>query len=418
MRKPVSLRVRLFGSILIALLIGLGASSFAVWQYIETFEDTLISASLRDRMAEFTAAYARNPLTPPPHSASLRGYAVKSAGADDIPGWLDKLGPGIHEDFPADGKTYYVLRHDIGATRLYLTQNVDVLEQLEAEYARSGVIGLFLAVAIAGAAAWTIARIILGPMLNLAGRISRFDPGQRGIRIGRIAADREVVMIARAFDSYLEELDAFVAREQAFTGDVSHELRTPLATILSAAQLMLTDPALPEDLRPRLQRIERATGHMHELVSAMLFLARRPEAAELKSCDIGQVLQDVVEGYRELAGSRATDLRLAIVTAATVHAPPGMVTSVVGNLVGNAVEHASGGKVEVGLQERTLTVSDDGPGIPDREVSRIFERGYRGRESRGTGLGLALVRRICDHLGWVIEIDSGKGSGTCIRVRF
>lgn len=418
MRKPVGLRFRLFGSILIALLIGLGASAFAVGQYIETFEATLISASLRDRMAEFAAAYAHDPRTPPPHSATLQGYIVSGARPTGTPGWLDELGPGIHEDFPVDGNTYFVLRHDIGSTRLYLTQNVDTLERLEATYTESGFIGVFLAVAIAGVAAWAIARIVLGPMLKLAGRISRFDPGQRGARIGRIAADHEVVMIAGAFDSYLDQLDTFVAREQAFTGDVSHELRTPLATILSAAQLMLTDPTLPEDLRPRLQRIERAAEHMHELVSAMLFLARQPDAAERKLCDIGQILQEVVESHRELAESRSTDLRLAIITADTVHAPPGMVASVVGNLVGNAVEHASGGKVEVGLQERMLTVSDDGPGIPGREVSRIFERGYRGRKSRGTGLGLALVRRICDHLGWGIEIDSGKGSGTCIRVRF
>lgn len=418
MGEPVGLRFRLFGSILIALLIGLGASVFAVWQFIETFEDTLISASLRDRMAEFAAAYTEDPRIPPPRSATLHGYIAPGAQATEIPRWLDELGPGIHEDFPADGKAYYVLRHDIGATRLYLTQDVDALEQLEATYAESSFVGLLLAVAIAGIAAWAIARIVLGPLLNLAGRISRFDPGQRGARIGRLAADREVIMIAGAFDAYLDQLDAFVAREQAFTGDVSHELRTPLATILSATQLMLTDPALPDDLRPRLQRVERAAEHMHELISAMLFLARQPDAAERKPCDIGQILRDIVESYRELAESRSTDLRLAAVTTDTVHAPPGMLTSVVGNLVGNAVEHASGGRVEVSLQGRMLTVSDDGPGIPGREVTRIFERGYRGRKSRGTGLGLALVRRICDHLGWIIEIDSSRGSGTCIRVRF
>lgn len=418
MGEPVGLRFRLFGSILIALLIGLGASVFAVWQFIETFEDTLISASLRDRMAEFAAAYTEDPRISPPRSAALHGYIAPGAQATGIPRWLDELGPGIHEDFPADGKTYFVLRHDIGATRLYLTQDVDALEQLEATYAESSFVGLLLAVAIAGIAAWAIARIVLGPLLNLAGRISRFDPGQRGARIGRLAADREVIMIAGAFDAYLDQLDAFVAREQAFTGDVSHELRTPLATILSATQLMLTDPALPDDLRPRLQRVERAAEHMHELISAMLFLARQPDAAERKPCDIGQILRDIVESYRELAESGSTDLRLAVITTDTVHAPPGMLTSVVGNLVGNAVEHASGGRVEVSLQGRMLTVSDDGPGIPGREVTRIFERGYRGRKSRGTGLGLALVRRICDHLGWIIEIDSSRGSGTCIRVRF
>lgn len=418
MPEPVGLRFRLFVGILIVLLIVSSISAVTIWRFIEALEVTLIEGALQDRMGEFVAAYIRNPEVPPPHSSALRGFVTDGAASAPIPGWLEKLEPGMHEDIRGDGDIYYVLRHDVGAARLYLIQNIDALERLEAEAVRSYVIGLMLALTIAAAATWVVARIVLGPMLGLALRISRLDAGQRGVRIGRVAGDREVALIARAFDSYLEQLDAFVAREQAFTGDVSHELRTPLATILSAVQLILTDTALPSEIRLRLQRIERAAQHMRELVTAMLFLARQPEVAERQVCDIGQILEDVVQGYRELAEARALDLRLTVVAPHAAQAPYGMVTSVVGNLLGNAVEHTSGGMIDVRLEGRTLTVSDDGPGIPGQDVARIFERGYRGINSRGSGLGLALVRRICDHLGWAVEIDSREGRGTCIRVRF
>ncbi len=417
MYKPVGLRARLFGGILIVLLIAVSASAVTIWQFIEALEVTLVEGALRDRMAEFAAAYTLDHATPPPHSSALRGFVADSPDSADLPRWLGPLGQGMHEDVTAGDDTYYVLRQDVGTTRLYLTQNIDALEHHEAEVVQSGIVGLILAVMLAGVAALAVARIVLGPMFDLAQRVSRLGPGERGVRIGRVGADREVAMIAGAFDAYLEQLDAFVMREQAFTGDVSHELRTPLATILSAVQLMLSDATLSTDQRLRLQRIERAAEHMRELSSAMLFLARQPEVAERQLCDIGQILEDVVQSYRDLADGRALDLRLTVLIPDAVFAPHGMVTSVVGNLVGNAVEHASGG-VDVHLEGRTLTVSDDGPGIPGNDMSRIFERGYRGSNSRGSGLGLALVRRICDHLGWAVDVESREGRGTRIRICF
>lgn len=418
MNRPVGLRARLFGGILIVLLVAMSVSAVTMSRFIEALEVTLIENAMRDRMAEFAAAYADDPRTPWPHSSALRGFVGEGTDLADLPLWLAALGPGMHEDVAAGGNSYYVLRQDIGITRLYLVQNIDDLERLEVEVVESGIIGLILSVVLASTAAWAVARIVLGPMLALAQRVSRLGAGERGVRIGTVGGDREVAMIAGAVDAYLEQIDALVAREQAFTGDVSHELRTPLATILSAVQIMRSDTTLSVDQRLRLQRIERAAEHMRELSSAMLFLARQPEAAERQMCDIGQIVDDVVQGYRELADGRSLKLRLTVLDPVMVFASHGMVISVVGNLVGNAVEYTSGGVVDVRLDGRTLTVSDDGPGISGSDVSKIFDRGYRGSNSRGSGLGLNLVRRICDHLGWTVDVEPREGGGTRILVCF
>lgn len=418
MRSPKGLRSRLFGGLLIVLLMTAGIVAYAVWQFIETLEVAVIERGLRERMEEFIAAYQANPANPPPRSSSLRGYLGRPGVAAAVPDWLDVLGPGMHDDIAGDGGYYYVLRQDVDGARFYLTQNIDPLAKLETLFLQSSLASLLLGVLLAAAATWVVARIVLGPMVDLANRVTVLDPGQRGVRIGEVHADREVMMIARSFDRYLEQLDAFVAREQAFTGDVSHELRTPLATIVGAVHLLLEDPGVACEARERLLRIERAAGHMHELTTAMLLLARDPANAEREAFPLGPLVQDVVKGYEPLACARGLDLRLAINAPAAVKAPHGMVRSVIGNIVGNAVEHAGSGVIEVQLDGREFRVRDEGPGIPQGETARVFERGYRGAASRGAGLGLALVKRICDHLGWAVDIDSASGKGTRITVRF
>lgn len=419
MPSPRGLRARLFGGLLVVLLVAVGSVAYAVWHFIETLEVAVIERGLRERMEEFVAAYRANPADPPPRLSSLRGYLGRAGAADPMPDWLEVLGPGMHDDIAdGGGGYYYVLRQDVDGVRFYLTQNIDPLAKLEALFLQSSLASLVLGMLLAAAATWVVARMVLGPMVELANRVAVLDPGQRGVRIGEMHADREVMMIARSFDRYLEQLDAFVAREQAFTGDVSHELRTPLSIIVGAVQLLLEDPGVTGEAHERLLRIERAAGHMRELTTAMLLLARDPVNAERVASPLGPLVQEVVKGYEPLAGARGLDLRLTINAPGTIPAPHGMATSVIGNIVGNAVEHAGGGVIDVRLDGRELRVCDEGPGIPQGEVVRVFERGYRGAGSRGAGLGLALVRRICDHLGWAVDIDSTSGKGTRITVHF
>jgi signal transduction histidine kinase len=419
MRSPRGLRARLFGGFLAVLLVTVGSVAYTVWQFIEALEVAVIEQGLRERMEEFVAAYRANPADPPPRLSSLRGYLGRAGVAQPIPDWLEVLGPGMHDDIAdGGGGYYYVLRQDEDGVRFYLTQNIDPLAKLEAIFLQSSLASVVLGMLLAAAATWVVARMVLGPMVELANRVAVLDPGQRGVRIGEMHADREVMMIARSFDRYLEQLDAFVAREQAFTGDVSHELRTPLSIIVGAVQLLLEDPGMTGEAHERLLRIERAAGHMRELTTAMLLLARDPVNAGREASPLGPLVQEVVKGYEPLAGARGLDLRLAITAPATIAAPHGMATSVIGNIVGNAVEHAGSGVIDVRLDGRELRVCDEGPGIPQGEVVRVFERGYRGAGSRGAGLGLALVRRICDHLGWAVDIDSTLGKGTRITVRF
>ena len=117
-------------------------------------------------------------------------------------------------------------------------------------------------------------------------------------------------------------------------------------------------------------------------------------------------------------GAAAKSLQVVVaLEPVAVNGAPVMVACVVNNLLLNAVNFTQSGAINVRLTPSELIVRDTGIGIPPQDLSRIFERRYRGTQSRGLGLGLYLVSRICQRLGWVIETESAEGLGTTFRVR-
>jgi signal transduction histidine kinase len=224
-----------------------------------------------------------------------------------------------------------------------------------------------------------------------------------------------VGVIAAAFDDYMDRLDSVVEREQAFTEDASHELRTPLAIIASAAELLAEEPELAPAARERVQRIRRACGQMQSLIEALLFLARGESGDAAQPCAMDQVVREAVEVVAAGAASKSLQLNVAVEPVVVVGAPV-MVACVVNNLLLNAVNFTQAGTIDITLTPTEFTVRDTGIGIPPKDLSRIFERRYRGAQSRGLGLGLYLVSRICQRLGWLIETSSAEGRGTTFRV--
>jgi signal transduction histidine kinase len=253
------------------------------------------------------------------------------------------------------------------------------------------------------------------PVTELANDVTRLDPSRRNERLGKRFSEREVGVIAAALDDYMERLDRVLEREQAFTEDASHELRTPLAVIASAAELLMEEPALSATARERVQRIRRATGQMQSLIEALLFLARGESTESGQPCALDQIVKESAELVGAQAATKSLQLQVSV-EPVTVTGSPVMVACIVNNLLLNAVNFTQEGRIEVRLTPTELTVSDTGIGIPPQDLSRIFERRYRGAQSRGLGLGLYLVSRICRRLGWRIETHSAEGAGTTFRV--
>jgi signal transduction histidine kinase len=157
---------------------------------------------------------------------------------------------------------------------------------------------------------------------------------------------------------------------------------------------------------------------MNGLIEALLFLAREDDRATATTCSLDEVLRAAVDTHRETAANAALELHCEIVAPQAVGASAVMANAVVGNLIANAIQHAEHGRIDVRLESGRLSVQDTGKGITPEELARVFDFRYRGPGSRGMGLGLYLVKRICDRLGWQIQASSAPGAGTRFEVVF
>ena len=219
----------------------------------------------------------------------------------------------------------------------------------------------------------------------------------------------------------------YEALRTAFTASVSHELRTPLARL----QALLDSAELPgADLQGLLRRARDEVSEMTELVDDVLFLSELEQGREVVSLgdtEAAPVLRDLVAELSERAELGGLSLELRIEDE-EIHVPlrRRMLRLVAENLLENSLRYAGEGAACIVTLARegdavVLDVSDDGAGVPDDDVPRLFERFFRSdraRTTRGTGLGLAIVKHVVESAGGSVEARGGQGRGLDIRCAF
>lgn len=240
--------------------------------------------------------------------------------------------------------------------------------------------------------------------------------------------DAGTIVISR--DVTTEEL-ALRARED-LVASVSHELRTPLTSIIGYLDLALDDDSLAPTARRSLEVAERNASRLLELVSDILTAsAESRQGVDLsvnpEMCDLSDVVMASIEAVIPPAGERRITIDASGVEPAPAFADPHRIRQVMDNLLSNAVKYNDdGGHIEVGLTSDGLhawiVVRDDGPGISEQELPRLFERFFRSDAVRkttthGSGLGLAITRDIVRASGGEITVQTRSGEGATFIVR-
>lgn len=421
MRRRHSLRFRVA-----AAFAGLGAClsllfAVGIWLAAHDVAQRLLDQTLKAELDDFMARRIRNPSSLPPDTASLRGYVVPMnrgrADAAEVPAALRSLAPGQHE-IVIGGMPFRVSVADHPGERHIFLFNEERQRAREQRFLGYLVAGALLMTVLAAAGGLWLAGRVIAPVRELARAVAQ-APAENPPRL--TAEDQphdELGELTRSFDRYLSRLSAFIERERTFAADASHELRTPLAVIGGAAEVLAEDPTLSEAQAGRVARIERAASEMSALITALLLLAREESVPVEERCDCALLVRQVVDRYHQLARQRRNRLELTVEAAVSLDVAPALFSIVVANLVRNAVGHTEGGRVGVHLHVDRLVVADTGIGISSEEIGRVFQRYYRGAASGGTGIGLSLVKRICDREGWQIELESYEGGGTTAVLRF
>lgn len=243
-------------------------------------------------------------------------------------------------------------------------------------------------------------------------------------------APNEVQPLIRAMNDLLARLSAALAAQQRFIADAAHQLRTPLAGIKTQTELALRN-SQSDEVHTTLSQLHTASEQTTRLINQLLALARAEPGARrehaIERLDIARLARDTATEWVPRALERNIDLGFEGPDAAVdIEGNAFLLKEMLNNLLDNGIRYTQpGGQVTARVvpdgRQVALSVEDTGPGIPERERERVFERFYRvlGTGTEGCGLGLAIVREIALSHGAEIALDAGPvGTGTTVKVSF
>ena len=291
------------------------------------------------------------------------------------------------QDITIDDRTFRVDGGQVGDDWAVVAQSLDGVSQ-----ARSNIIQ---------------AELLIGPVLLLV------------VFLGALAIGRRVA----------EPVEAARRRQMDFTANASHELRTPLAVIQAQSSLALAQPRGVEWYQGAFQQVNRESQRMRHLVDDLLWLARLDAAADTQTpaepVDLGVLAAQSADRFRAVAESRGQALDVQVpADAIAIEAPQEWIDRLLGVLIDNACRYTpEGGRVSVRVEEdgsrARLAVEDSGPGIPNQERERIFDRFHRASaEPGGSGLGLAIADAVVRATGGRWDLEQSTLGGASMSVHW
>jgi len=413
-RNSLRFKVALFFSVLtIALLL---AQALGVRTLAEAQEERLITALIRDDMMNVLKNYEANASLLPPFDVRMNGYV---SGGDHqgiaLPVTVGELPVGTHEVI-IDGREIHVAIARLGTARLYRVYNFNIYEKhfkevINALMGGTGVFALFtiwLSFGLSG--------LLVRQVAGLAQQVKTLRLGEPAPIHPSKYDETELVGLVEVFNDYHQRMADMMAREKEFTGNVSHELRTPLTTIKTSCELLEGDTSISGKSRARLQQIERAADNMRDLANALLMLAREDSARDVEPVALADMIETVLTSFADRLARKELEAVNDVERELCVLASRSALAIVLSNLIDNAVRHTDHGRVQLRYADGWLHIEDTGPGIPAHALPRVFDRFYQAGPPRtaapGVGLGLSIVKKICDRYGWSIRIDSEPEKGT------
>jgi two-component system OmpR family sensor kinase len=298
-------------------------------------------------------------------------------------------------------------------------------------------LGVIALLAIALASRWIIA-LGLKPLEQVEDTAEAIAAGDLSARLPAAKPDTEVGRLTTALNTMLTRIEeSFEVRVESenklrrFVADASHELRTPLTAIRGFAELHRQGAVVGEDKTKELiTRIEKESIRMSSLVEDLLLLARLDQSRELSEdpVDLNTLITEVAASARAAGPDHSIEVNLGE-SEIFVLGDSLRIHQVIANLLANARTHTPAGTkivitAEQGVNETTISVSDNGPGLSQEDQEKIFERFYRADPARvrnsieGSGLGLSIVDAVMSAHGGYVSVKSKLGEGSTFTLHF
>ncbi len=277
------------------------------------------------------------------------------------------------------------------------------------------IFGIVILFNISRALRRTIAPI--GELMEASGRVA---DGDYSIRV-RERGPREVRALTRSFNAMTTRLQSNEESRRNMLADVTHELKTPLTVIQGNLEGML-DGVYPLD-RDRVESILSETRLLSRVIDDLRTIALAESGAlklQKESTDIGELINHTVAAFRPQADAASISITTDLASTPAIEVDPARIREVLENLIANALRYTPRDgsiriRCESANQQISVSISDTGQGIAPEDLPHIFDRFYKGSDSRGTGLGLAIAKNLIAAHGGEIFAESEVGKGTTIR---
>ncbi|MDD3596314.1 ATP-binding protein [Sulfuricurvum sp.] len=316
------------------------------------------------------------------------------------------------------------LLHQQGQT-VDSTQTAQEREELIIETSLMAIIPLFLILPILLVFIGLIVRRELSPLHVFQEKVVLLDEHSLEPLVFS-SLPLELKPLADALNAMIERLKIATQARKNFVADAAHELRTPLAALLF--QLDFANKSTdPKDQKLALNTLEKGIHRANRLIEQLLMLARQEgnETSALVEINLTQLLSDLLVSLMPLAEAKEIELEVKQIEQVTITAQEYDIQTVVANLLDNAIRYTpQRGNVSLSLYTQKnsviLTITDNGVGIKESEKERVFDRFYRvhNHNSIGSGLGLSIVKEICQKYDIKITLEDNIPTGTVFTLEF
>jgi len=394
----------------------LTAAVFGLYAFVFMYavEDAFFAAMLDQEVAAQLREHAESGHWAEPRDPSMRVYPDTAALPDDLQALIEA--EPQRREFPGhNGRHYHLaeLQPPAPAARAWLVAEVST--QLVVRPMRERILALLagsslLFIAMALLIGYGLARRTAGPLSRLVALVDGMSPDKLPRDFAHRFRDDEVGILARGLEALIGRVQAFIAREQEFTRDASHELRTPLTVIVSAVERLMAEPQLSSAGRQHLGHVLHSALQLEQTVATLLSLARETHNAETGDpVQIVPILERVIVEQSALLEGKAVAVEVDVPRGTCLALPAPVLHILLSNLIGNAFAHTAIGEVRIDVDRGRLRITNTG-NDSDAAMPWQAHQPFTKREgSSGFGLGLAIVRRLCDRYAIDLHIDSVEG---------
>ncbi len=389
------------------------ASLFALYLvvFVYTVEDNFFEAMLdkeNDRQREY---HSRTGTWIKPENNFMKVYTDSGALPSDLKPELDEEPWRI--EFPGtQGRHYHVrtlLPSPDNSNQAWLV--AEVSSQLVVRPMRKNIFYLLFwtelvilcAAVLLGR--W-LAKKVTSPLANLASIVDNMSPTALPDNFSHESFQDEVGILSRGLQHLIKRISEFVRREKEFTRDASHELRTPLQVIRSTTELLVNEPGISDKGKQQLEQMKKSAYQLEQTVITLLSIAREEHShSAIDSTRILPVLELVIVEQSSLLDSKDISVNIDVPHTTKTNLSSPVLHILLSNLVGNAFMHTSQGSVTIKAENNRLSVTNPTELPAKKNAGDVYEPFIKSTSSRGHGLGLSIVHRLCERFNVDLTIE-------------